>query len=121
MEEKQMEVYAKKQYRLTCISTAACVLMLLVVLVSAVSLVPKAVHTFEQADVVMADLEVVTSELAETLPELLREMDALVNVSGEGVAEAMEKISSIDIEGLNEAIGDLGAIVEPMARFFGRK
>ena len=34
--------------------------------------------------------------------------------------EALKAIESIDIETLNKAIADLSAIVEPLARLFGR-
>ncbi len=34
------------------------------------------------------------------------------------VSEAVKKLESIDFEGLNTAIGDLGAVIAPLARFF---
>ena len=51
---------------------------------------------------------------------MLEHVDSLAQTSEEGMAEALEKISALDIESLNEAIRDLQAVVEPMARLFGR-
>ena len=142
------EYYAKKQYTMSLISAAASVLMLLIVIVCAVILMPKVMHTFEQVDVVfsqvdevfgqvdevfgqiddvyqqlgtvMTDLEGITSELSDSLPDMLKEMDTLMTTSGEGINEALSKVSAIDIKTLNSAIADLQAIVEPLAKLFGR-
>ena len=135
------EHYAKKQYRMSVISASAAVLMLLIVLVCAVTLMPRVMHTFEQVDIVfaqvdevfgqiddvyeqldtvMTDLEGITSELSQSLPDMITEMDALMTTSGEGITEAIAKVSAIDIKTLNSAIKDLQAIVEPLANLFGR-
>lgn len=121
------EKYAKKQYRMSQLSAFASILSLLIVIGCAVIFVPKALHTFEQADQIMTDLESATSELSEALPEMITDVNGLVSdvdglvISAEGgITESMEKISSLDIDSLNEAIGDLQAIVEPLARMFGR-
>ena len=34
---------------------------------------------------------------------------------------ALDNISNLDVDGLNQSIADLSAIVDPMARLFGRK
>ena len=126
-ENAGQENYAKKQYQMTRISAVSSILVLVIVLVCASVLMPRIFRTFEQVDVVMADLETVSSELAETLPGMLAnldvmmgDLDVLVSSSSEGVAEAIEKMAALDIDSLNEAIRDLKAIVEPMARLFGR-
>jgi len=134
------ELYAKKQYRMSQISAAACVLMLIVVLACAVVLMPKVLHLFDQVDaitqkvdvvfeeidtlydqisVVMKDLESITSGLADTLPEMMTNLDTLMETSSEGITEAIDKVSSIDIKTLNNAIADLQAIVEPISKLFG--
>ena len=70
---------------------------------------------------VMTELETVSSDLAQAdLSGMLEHVDSLAQTSEEGMAEALEKISALDIESLNEAIRDLQAVVEPMARLFGR-
>jgi len=117
MEEKN---YEKKQYRMAKISAAANVGMLIVVILCAVVLVPRFLHTMNQVDEVMVDLEVVVSELAQTLPTMMEELSVLVNSSEIGIAQAIEKMNAIDIETLNNAISDLQTVIEPLARFFGR-
>ena len=117
MEEKN---YEKKQYQMAKISAAANAAMLLVVILCAVILIPRFLNTMNQVDVVMADLEIVSSELADTLPEMMEDLDALVNSSEAGITEAIEKMNAIDFEALNQAIQDLQTVIEPLARFFGR-
>ena len=99
-------------------------------------------QTFAQINIVMTDLNAITSVLAQSLPEMMeelsviieelsgmigempdmiRELDVLMETSGEGISTAIEKVSAIDIEALNEAIRDLQAIVEPLAKLFGRR
>lgn len=134
------ELYAKKQYRMSQISAAACVLMLVIVLACAVILMPKVLRLFDQVDAitqkvdvvfeeidtlygqiddVMKDLETITSDLADSLPDMITNLDSLMETSGEGIAEALDKVSSIDIKTLNSAISDLQSIVEPISKLFG--
>ena len=117
MEEKG---YEKKQYHMAKISAIANAAVFVVVLLCAVILVPRLLNTMNQVDAIMTELEVVTSELAEGLPPMMEDLSTLVNSSEAGITDAIEKMNAIDIETLNEAIGDLQAVIEPLARFFGR-
>lgn len=113
--------YIRKQYRMTKLLVLLSAGVFLVLLFSALVLVPRASHTLQQADEVLTDLAQVTEELEQAdLPGLVDHMDTLILESGEGVQEALEKVNSMDIDTLNDAIRDLQAIVEPLARFFGR-
>lgn len=114
------ERYAKRQYRMSLISSFASILVLVIVLACAATLMPKLMHTFEQIDTAMTDLNQITSELSESMPDMLEDLDALMQTSSDGITDAMDKISAIDFEALNEAILDLQAIVEPISRLFGR-
>ena len=65
--------------------------------------------------------------LLETLKPVAKRLDPLMGDLGDTVLaaqrdmeEALKAIESIDIETLNKAIADLSAIVEPLARLFGR-
>lgn len=121
MEQETSINYMKKQYRLTKLIAAMVAGIFVITAFSAAILVPKASNTLEQAEHVLGDLAEVTRGLKEAdLPGLVADMDGLVSESGKGIQEALEKLNAVDIERLNEAIGDLQAIVEPLARFFGR-
>lgn len=119
-ENAAQERYAKKQYRMACVSAAASVLALVVVIVCVAVLMPRVLQTFDQADAILADLEAVTSQLAESLPQMIEDLNALVSGSRDGISEAIGKIAAIDIDALNEAIQDLKTVIEPLARLLGR-
>ena len=73
----------------------------------------------DQAEAVLTNLETVTQDLAGAdLAGMVENVDDLVVSSQDGVAQALEKINTMDIEALNKAIGNLSAVVEPMAKFF---
>ena len=73
----------------------------------------------QQAGTVLTDLETVSRELAAVdLAGMVSNVDALVVSSQDGVAQALEKINTMDIEALNKAIANLSAVVEPLAKFF---
>ena len=97
-ENAAQERYAKKQYRMACVSAAASVLALVVVIVCVAVLMPRVLQTFDQADAILADLEAVTSQLAESLPQMIEDLNALVSGSRDGISEAIGKIAAIDIE-----------------------
>ncbi len=121
MDQETYMNYIKKQYRLTKLIAVMVTGIFLVVFLGAVCLVPKAAATLERADETLTKLDEITEGLAGAdLPGLVKHMDELLVESGEGLEEALVKVNSMDIEKLNEAIGDLQAIVEPLARFFGR-
>jgi len=73
----------------------------------------------EQAEVVMTNLEQVTEELTELeFAKMVNDVDQLVATSQQGLEETLEKMNSIDIETLNEAIDGLAKVVEPLTKFF---
>ena len=119
-ENAAQERYAKKQCRMACVSAAASVLALVVVIVCVAVLMPRVLQTFDQADAILADLEAVTSQLAESLPQMIEDLNALVSGSRDGISEAIGKIAAIDIDSLNEAIQDLKTVIQPLARLLGR-
>jgi cob(I)alamin adenosyltransferase len=72
-----------------------------------------------QAEVVLTNLEDVTSELAQVeYTKMIDDVNGLVASSQEGLEQTLEKVNSIDIEKLNEAIDGLAKVVEPLTRFF---
>lgn len=71
----------------------------------------------DQAVTVLGNLETVTNKLAQVdLNSMISEVDTLVGSSQSAVEEALGKINTIDIDALNQAIKDLAAVVEPLAK-----
>lgn len=70
-----------------------------------------------EAETVMADLGVVAEALAAAdLGSIVDNVNILAAESQSVVADAMQKLDTIDIETLNKAIQDLAAVVEPLAK-----
>ncbi len=133
--------YSKKQSRWALISSVTALVMVGVLLIVGLLSAPKVIKMVNEVDslliqtdaimkeadaiaqnvhVVMSDLEVVANNLAESdLSAMLDNVNSLVIDSQNSINEAMEKINSIDIVSLNQAIRDLGTIVEPLAKLFG--
>jgi methyl-accepting chemotaxis protein len=70
--------------------------------------------TLEQAQSIMNDM---TSTI-DTMETTLESVTKLVNDSSESLVTAFDNINSIDFEGLNQAIEDLGNVVQPLSNFF---
>ncbi len=138
----QTNVLLKKQNRLN----ALIVLMLAIMVISLVTtcvIVVKNVNQISQTvvkvDQIVDDISVPTAELAnvdwneittelETITKELSTVDwnKLSTDIGETAVQAQESmkvageaVEAMDIESLNEAIRDLKAIVEPLAKLFG--
>ncbi|WP_101908667.1 hypothetical protein [Marasmitruncus massiliensis] len=86
-------------------------------------LLPRIYATLTRADSVLQNLETVTDDLADG--DLFKNMDLFMAEGGSAVTEtleeaksALEALKSVDIAGLNKAIQDLQAVVEPLARLF---
>lgn len=79
----------------------------------------EAENLLAQAEVVLTNLEEVTQELTQVeFTAMVEDVGALVSSSQAGLEETLEKVNSIDIEKLNEAIDGLSKVVEPLAKFF---
>lgn len=100
-----------KQTRLLAVIAGLCGAMLLCSIVFMALVVPPAVRAMNTI-----------AEIGETadVAETLENAKALIIESREGVEQAAEKIESFDIEKLNETIESLNAIIEPLARLFGK-
>ncbi len=75
-----------------------------------------AVEALDQAELIMDDL----SGTIDTLETALSSVTTLVDDSSTELKTAFENINSIDFEGLNKAISDLGDVVEPLSKFFNK-
>ena len=93
--------------------------LMLVFVVAVVSLIPNVVNTLDTARTTLIHM----NEAITQMETALAEVDTLATEAGtamDGMEKALENINGIDIETLNQAITDLGEVVEPMADFFGR-
>ncbi|MBQ9332724.1 MAG: hypothetical protein IJS12_00125 [Lachnospiraceae bacterium] len=131
--EARLEELLKKQekmLKITRLSGLAVLALAVAIVIACVILVPKAVSTMMQIESLAQEASVLV-ENANTTLEGIDEMSAEIKTAADGInglvednssvlTESMTKLNSIDFEGLNAAITDLGAVVEPMARFFGK-
>ena len=123
-----------KQNRLLQIAAAACCGLFLVIALTALILVPRAVRTLGQADEAVAQLQEAVTEardaiggitsLADTAESSLNETSGLVKNANkvlednaEGLSEVIENFNSVDFDHLNKAISDLSDVVQPLAEF----
>ena len=135
MEEsnRQQARYAKWQCIFTAIAAVCCVSLFLLVYIK----MPAMQELSTKMETVLTDLEVITQRLSgsmetvlenlETVTAQLAEVDLgamaesvddLVTTSQAGVEQAMDRLNTIDFKKLNQAIGDLADVVEPLAKFF---
>ncbi len=113
------ERYAKKQYRMSQISAAANILVLAIVVYLTVILVPKVNSVFNDLNVILNNLDTITTELAAIdIDQMMNNVDGLVTQSSRDLKTAMEKVNSIDIDTLNSAIQNLNDTIKPLADFF---
>lgn len=124
---QKMEKSARQQVRLGRI---LCALLLVLVvccgalLATVSSLLPQmetALMQFTQVmgqmEGLMVDLETVAATLAQAdLGSMVENVDALVQTAQQSLALTMEKLNTIDFATLNQAIADLAAVVEPLAK-----
>ena len=119
---RQQVRYARLQSILAVLA-ALCFIGLVVVVGSIVpelmDFASEAESLLSQAEVVLTNLEDVTNELAQVeFTKMIDDVNGLVTSSQQGLEGTLEKINSIDIESLNEAIDGLAKVVEPLAKFF---
>ena len=70
-------------------------------------------------EVVLGNLEVVTTELAAVdFAGMIEGVNTLVATGQAGLVETVDKLNAIDFEALNKAIDTLNQVIEPLAKFF---
>ena len=114
-----------------------CVAVLVAALLgAAVLLAPRVRSTLDEVDVCLEQLQSIESTLsqidfvamADSVTELAVNGNeslsvAMGELSGamDGMNGAIGRINSLDFEKLNSSIDDLGAILDPLSRLFGKK
>ena len=135
MEEsnRQQARYAKWQCIFTAIAAVCCVSLFLLVYIKMPALQELSIKMENvltdlevitqqlsgSMETVLENLETVTAQLAEVdLGAMAESVDDLVTTSQAGVEQAMDRLNTFDFKKLNQAIGDLADVVEPLAKFF---
>ena len=120
-QNRQQTASLKKQLFVTRILAAAgCVLAAAVIAVFLL-IVPPMLQIISQGQKTLVATDTLQTA-QETLTDIqtLFDENGLVWQSSEALSQATEKLNRMDIESLNSAIRDLGAVVEPLAEFFGK-
>ena len=82
-------------------------------------MIPQLSVVFEQLESILANLEQTSQQLAAVdFQAMVRDVDALVATGQQSLEQTMDKLNTIDFDALNQAIGDLENVVEPLAKFF---
>ena len=117
----------KSNRRKALTNVVICVFMLvaavccIAVCVMISGLMPQVNEILGQMEIVLANLEQTSEELAALeLEAMVADVDALVLYAQESLQETMGKLNTIDFETLNAAIRDLAKVIEPLANFVGK-
>ena len=82
------------------------------------SLVPQVETILTQVQPVLRNLEQTSEQLAALdLEGMVSNVDALVVTGQQTLQQSMEKLDTVDFEALNQAIRDLSAVIEPLAKW----
>ena len=119
---------AKKQLFYTRLTTCFVGIMAVAIVISLFVVVPKANHLLKNANSLLDDVK----ERVETLDETIdgvkamtdsitsvgNQLDTFIEQNSNSLQGVVQKMDSIDFEGLNQSIKNLGDVVEPLAKFF---
>lgn len=130
-ENKEMLELLRKIERTNRVKMITNIILCVLMLAAAVSCVSICVMIFDlmpqvsgilgQMQTILSDLEQTSASLAQLdLAHMVTDVDALVVYAQESLAATMEKMDTIDLEKLNQAIRDLAEIIEPLANFVRR-
>ena len=122
----------QKQLRFTRLLAIAACALAGAFLAALLCIVPPLLRTVKQADGLMEQVSAAVENADQAISQLTEadkallgiqsmfDEDGLMNQTGDALAQAMEKVDSMDIESLNKAIRDLGDVMEPLADFFNK-
>lgn len=120
----------KKQVFYARISAICGGILTMAVVIALLILVPSLLKTIHQVNGVAAEAEETLAqaqdalagvdEMTDAVTSMSENMDTFVTENAVSIEQVMKKLEAIDFEGLNGAIKDLGDVVEPMAKFFGK-
>ena len=119
---RKLLIYTSVQTIFSVIAATLCIVLLLL----GIKMLPQLQETVTQVQTIITNVETITDGFAESdlasltsaVNSLVENMDGLVHITEGGVLDAIAKINEIDLEALNDAISDLSAVIEPLAKFF---
>ena len=108
-----------------------CAVCMVALVVMVARLMPQINEILGQAGLAMGQIQTVLTDLQQTAGQLAQvdyagmvsNVNNLVTTGQQSLEGMMEKLNSVDFEKLNQAIEDLAAVIEPlakMAKVFGR-
>ncbi|MCI7596664.1 MAG: hypothetical protein MSS92_10685 [Lachnospiraceae bacterium] len=115
-ESSQERNQLRKQINMMRVLMFAMAGVICILIVTLATLVPQISTTLDTANRALEDI----SYTASRVNEVFASVETLVEDSSTGVTEAIEKLNSINFEGLNQSIEDLGKVVSPLSEFFSR-
>ena len=106
---------------LVCVFMLAAAVSCIAICLMIRQLMPQVNGLLGQLETVLTDLEQTTRQLAAVdLETMVANVDSLAVYAQDSLQQTMDKLNTIDFETLNQAIGDLAKVIEPLANFFGR-
>ena len=111
--------YAKRAWIMSLISTIAVLIVALFIMLYGAFLMPKVNSLLNEAQISLTNVTEITDKLSKVDFEgLIDDVGGLVITTEKDLGITMKKIDEIDFKGLNRSIGDLGDVIEPLAKFF---
>ena len=112
----------------TRLSTCFVGVMAAAIVISLFSVVPRANHLLGNANALLGEvndrLEVLDETIAsvktmsDSITSVGDQLDTFIEDNSTALQGVVKKMDSIDFEGLNKSIKNLGDVVEPLAKFF---
>ncbi len=116
-EENEIEKrYLKKQLFLLKLSMLSTIGIFITLLIAIIILVPRITTTLTEVNLAIGQI----SNTMVQVEEVFESVKRLVEESEEGLGVAIDSMNSIDFNGLNQSITDLGNVVSPLADFFSK-
>lgn len=119
---------AKKQLFYARLSTCFVGVMAVAVVISLLAVVPRVNHLLGNANALLGEvndrLEVLDETIAsvktmsDSITSVGDQLDTFIEDNSTALQGVVKKMDSIDFEGLNKSIKNLGDVVEPLAKFF---
>ncbi|MCR4907422.1 MAG: hypothetical protein K5985_01220 [Lachnospiraceae bacterium] len=93
--------------------------MFLIVLISALIVIPNVMRVMSRLDGIAAEVEETLEELdnmAENVEKTSNHIDAVVEENSEALTRAVESLSEIDFHGLSEAVNSVSNVIGTMSK-----
>lgn len=111
--------YEKHSYWMRLVIAVCSALTFLVMVISAIIIVPRAVRLMDTAQRTLNNIESVSEDLkALDFAETIKSVDENTAQAMADVSEAMKKLNDLDIDSLNQSINELKESTEKFSSLF---